>query len=362
MVLSATSRICANVPPPTSLSYFTASMSVLLAVITIPGNFLVCLAIIKDPFRNLKTPFNYFLLSLAGTDLAVGTILDPAEVAYHFDEALKLNVVDVKSLHIFYFTLSTASILTLGALTIDRYFAVALPVKYKTTVTSKRAILASVSIWIGALGFSFIYFKLGFIGYSFIFANTAVFTTFLVLIFVHVGILKRLRERSKHWRDQRAMNYAEPEQQENRNNIINTKREGKAAKVLMIILLAFFSSLTPACVMIYLLNFCSKCSCLVIHWLRDLMVLIVLCNSGINPYLYAWRLPQFKKAIYKFLPQRSRGELNNVTTTTTHSVGKTEKQGHENRADEGEKMFSVIPEVRPPQGAAKRSPILIETR
>ena len=317
MTFPAPNNHCATAHPPTSLSYFTTFFSVLLAIIAISGNFLVCLAIIKDPFRNLKTPFNYFLLSLAGTDLAVGAILDPLEVAYHIDEALKLNVVDIKILHIFYFTLSTASILTLAALAMDRYFAVASPVKYKTMVTSKRAILTSVSIWIGTLGFSFIYFKLGFIVYSFVFANTAVFTTFLVLIFVHVGILKRLRERSKYWRDQRAMNYAESGQQENRNNIINTKREAKAAKTLMIILLAFFFSLTPACVMIYLLNFCSKCSCLMIHWLRDLKILIVLCNSGVNPYLYAWRLPQFRRAFYKFLHLRSRDQLKNVTTTST---------------------------------------------
>ena len=342
MTFPMPSNHCATVLPPTSLSYFTAFFLVFLAIITIPGNFLVCLAIIKDPFRNLKTPFNYFLLSLAGTDLAVGAILDPVEVVYHIDEALKLNVVDIKILHIFYFTLSTASILTLAALAMDRYFAVASPVKYKTMITSKRAILASVSIWIGALGFSFIYFKLGFIVYSFIFANTAVFTAFLVLIFVHVGILKRLRERSKYWRDQRAMNYTEPEQQENRNDIINTKKEGKAAKALMIILLAFFSSLTPACVMIYLLNFCSKCSCLMVHWLRDMKILIVLCNSGINPYLYAWRLPQFKKAFYKFLHLRSRGQVNNVTITSTHSAGKTQNQDHENRADHEDGKISSV--------------------
>ena len=324
MTFLAPNNRCATVHPPTSLSYFTTFFSVFLVIITIPGNFLVCLAIIKDPFRNLKTPFNYFLLSLAATDLAVGAILDPVEVVYHIDEALKLNVVDIKILHFFYFTLSTASILTLAALAMDRYFAVASPIKYKTMVTSKRAIVASVSIWIGALGFSFIYFKLGFIVYSFIFANTAVFTTFLVLIFVHIGILKRLRERSKYWRDQRAINYADPEQQENRNNIINIKKEGKAAKALMIILLVFFSSLTPACIMIYLLNFCSKCSCLVVHWLRDLKILIVLCNSGINPYLYAWRLPQFKKAFYKFIHLRCRDQLNNVTKTSTRSVSKTE--------------------------------------
>ena len=333
---------CSTVFPPTSLSYFTAVVSVLLVIITIPGNFLVCLAIIKDPFRNLKTPFNYFLLSLAATDLAVGAILDSIAVAYHMDEALQQEVVDIKVLHMFYFILSTASILTLAALTMDRYFAVASPVKYKTMVTSKRAILASVSIWIGAVGFSFIYFKLGFIVYFFVFANTAVFTTCFVLIFVHVGILKRLRERSKYWRDQRAMNYAEPQRQENRNDIINTKKDGKAAKVLMIILLAFFSSFTPACVMIYLLNFCSKCSCLVVHWLRDLQFLIVLCNSGINPYLYAWRLPQFKRAFYKFLRLKSRGQVNGFSITLTQSVGNTENQDHENSAGhEDEKISSV---------------------
>ena len=142
MVLSATSRIkCANAPPPASLSYFTAALSVLLAIITIPGNFLVCLAIIKDLFRNLKTPFHYFLLSLAATDLVVGTIMDPLEVAYHINEALQLNFVDIKILYVLYFVLSTASILTLAALTVDRYVAVAMPVKYKTTVTSRRAIV-----------------------------------------------------------------------------------------------------------------------------------------------------------------------------------------------------------------------------
>ena len=258
--------------------------------------------------------------------------MDPIAVAYHIDEALRLNVVDIKILHIFYFILSTASLLTLAALTMDRYFAVASPLKYKTMITSKRVILACVSIWTGALGFSFFYFKLGFIVYSFVFANTAVFTTFLVVIFVHIGILKRLRERSKYWRDQRAMHYAEPEQQENRSNIINIKKEGKAAKVLMIILLAFFSSFTPACAMIYLLNFCSKCSCLVVHWLRDLQFLIVLCNSGINPYLYAWRLPQFKRAFCKFLRLKARGQVNTFTTTSAQSVGKTENQDHENSA------------------------------
>ena len=198
MALASASIMYSNTGTSKALSYFTASFPVFLIILPIPGNFLVCLAIIKDPFRHLKTPFNYFLLSLASTDLVVGTIMDSVSVAFRISEGLQLNIVDIKILHILYFILCTASILILMALTVERYVAVSSPVKYKTMVTSKRAILTSLSIWLAALEFSFAYFQLGFIFYSFIFTNTAVLSTFGVLIFVHVGILKRLRQRSRY--------------------------------------------------------------------------------------------------------------------------------------------------------------------
>ncbi|XP_015763741.1 PREDICTED: muscarinic acetylcholine receptor M1-like [Acropora digitifera] len=316
MALTA-SISCATVPPPTGLSYFTASVSVFLTLITVPGNFLICIVIVKDPFRNLKTPFHYLVLSLAATDLLVGSFMDPASAVFHFGEALQSKVVDVKIIHFSYFILSTASILTLAALTAERYVAVTSPLKYKTTVTPKRAIITSLLIWIAALGFSFIYFKLGFIFYSFIFANTAVICTFAVLLFVHMRIVRRLRERAKYWRDRRANDSTESGKLENKIKTKETKRESRAVKALMIILLAFFVSFTPACIMIYLLNFCSNCSCLFIHWLRDLQYLIVVSNSGINPYLYAWRIPQFKRALFKLMHIRRTTRNFDISMSTS---------------------------------------------
>ena len=90
-------------------------------------------------------------------------------------------------------------------------------------VTSKRVILTSLSIWLAALGFSFTYFQLGFIFYSFIFTNTAALITFGVLIFVHVGILKRLRQRSRYWRKRRAMENTKSNLRENQKKSYQCK-------------------------------------------------------------------------------------------------------------------------------------------
>ena len=93
--------------------------------------------------------------------------------------------------------------------------------------------------------------------------------------------------------------------------IKNIKKERKVAKTLSIVLLTFLVSFVPACVIIYLLNFCLSCNCLLVHWLRDIQKLTISLNSAVNPYLYAWRLPQFKKAFLKLLHlQRAQAQVN----------------------------------------------------
>ena len=39
-----------------------------------------------------------------------------------------------------------------------------------------------------------------------------------------------------------------------------------------------------------------------IHWLRDTSFLGVTLNSAINPFLYAWRLPSFRRALRTVIP------------------------------------------------------------
>ena len=129
---------------------------------------------------------------MAATDLLVGAVIDPLSVTFHYSEALNVQSVSIKTVHILFFVLSTASLLTLAALTVERYIAVAFPYKYKTTLTSKRVPLVTVVIWSISLGLSFLYFPLGYIYYSFIFENVVVVSTLLVLLFVYWRMYKKL--------------------------------------------------------------------------------------------------------------------------------------------------------------------------
>lgn len=309
--MSNSTGSCVGFPAPTALSFFTGTVSVFLAIATIPGNFLVCLAVLKDPFHELRTPFNYLLFSLAAADLIVGIVMDPISAAFHFGEGLKLDLLDIRVLHILYFIVCTASILTLAALSVDRYYAVMTPLRYKTKLTPRRAFLASFVIWVVALSASMAYFKLGFILYSFIFANTSVLFTTAVLCFVYTNIYRRLRMQIKTWGRRQATTVEERSKQ--KQKLQNMKIERKATKSLVLVLLTFILCFTPACVMIYILKFCAKCNCILIHWLRDLQFVIVLLNSGINPFLYAWRMPQFKRALRKFLGLRPSRQVDNLS-------------------------------------------------
>ena len=117
--------LCEDTWPPLTLSAFTASISVVLCLVTVPGNVLVCVAVIKDPYKELKTSFNCFVLQLAISDLVVGALTEPVFIAYHIREALSYPVMEnVWVIHLTFFVSYTASLLSLAALTLDRYLTV----------------------------------------------------------------------------------------------------------------------------------------------------------------------------------------------------------------------------------------------
>ena len=287
---------CVNISAPTYLSFSTASFTILSGVVATVGNFLVVLAVSLDPNKDLRSPFNYFVANLGFADLVVGLVTCPLGAVYPITEGLSNTNQQFRVLmHMVYFISCTASLLSLTALALDRYVAVAYPLHYRTKLNPIRAFLVSVVVWIISTSVSLLYFVVGYNKFRFIFANSAVALTLTVLILTNVKILAYLRFQVQQWdsmHDSTAENFALKQAVE---------REKKITKTLLVALMLFLACYLPSCICIYIINFCTNCNCVFIHWVRDIQWVLVMANSGLNPFVYSWKLENFRKAFKSML-------------------------------------------------------------
>lgn len=289
---------CVAVPAPKSLSFFTATVSAVLALVTVSCNILVCLVILKSPsqLKNLRTPFTYFIFNLALTDLLVGAATEPISVAYHLMEARSVSSPSlIRLLQVLYFLPCTVSVLSILALTLERFYAISKPFKYRQSVKRSRVFLASGMIWILAPGFLTPYFVMGYRVFSFVFANVVILVTLCTLIYAYFKIIKAIGRRKRVRQDSLQGLF-----------IANHKAalfEEKLTRTFTSILILFAICYVTPCLLIYIMNLCTQCSCQTIHWLRDSTFLAVTSNSAINPFLYAWRLPSFRHALRIMMPR-----------------------------------------------------------
>ena len=302
---------CESVMPPTALSIGTSCSSVLLMIVTTFGNTLVLLAILIDPNKDLRTPFNYFVANLAVADLTVGLLADPLSIAFHAIEATGKDqpLTLGPALYVVYFSSCTASLFSLAALAVDRYIAITSPLRYRGMLNFFRALLVSLGIWVFSISLTCIYFKVGYNIYRFVFGNTAVVATFAVIVFTYLRIFKTLRAQVKQWDDLHESN------EENHLKKQALKCEKKVTKTLVIVLALFIACYLPSCICIYIINLCSSCDCLFIHWIRDIQFVLVLINSAVNPIVYGWRLKSFRHAFKSILTCKAcGGRMRSVST------------------------------------------------
>ncbi|XP_053313993.1 D(1B) dopamine receptor [Spea bombifrons] len=132
----------------------TGSLLSLLILWTLFGNILVCTAVMR--FRHLRSRVtNIFIVSLAVSDLLVALIVMPwkavAEVAGHWPFGAFCDIWVA-----FDIMCSTASILNLCVISVDRYWAISSPFRYERKMTQKVALLMISAAWTLSVLISFI--------------------------------------------------------------------------------------------------------------------------------------------------------------------------------------------------------------
>lgn len=273
---------------PTSVNYFEGSIltlcfiNMLITVMSALSNTLVIRTVIKT--FSIRTPSNILIAGLATTDLGVGLMAQiPYTIAQIAD--LKQNAkVFCAASEVFNFTMwnfGMASFYILCAITVDRFLAIRLHLRYRQVVTSKLCVVLVVCIHsftiISGVVRLFIY------GSAFYpFATTLYGVPTLINAALAVNIARMVHKHTKQISNAQS------------TTSINITTYKKSLSAIIYLTLAFIVCYTP--------YFATMSASFALEpspemkLIRSVGTALLMFNGVLNPWIYFWRIEELRHA------------------------------------------------------------------
>ena len=263
---------------PETIVNITCVLNAPLMLISIISNVLVLAAIWRTPsLRSLST---LFLCSLAVSDLLVGLVVQPVYIARLFTGDSLYKISETLA-----FAACGVSLLTMTAISVDRFLALHYYMRYPDLITTHRALNTSAILWLVSSLLSFLPFCCITIYYFAI-----AFVISVCLLLSSVCYIRIYRVVCQHHLQIQAQQQALESV-----NAMYMQRSTKSAKNTFIYYTVMILCYTPMFISMLILVISPQ------HWKKpwDLTDTIAFINSSINPFLYCWRLRELRKAAVK---------------------------------------------------------------
>ncbi|XP_062613671.1 thyrotropin-releasing hormone receptor-like [Saccostrea cucullata] len=290
----------------------------IITCIIIPGNILVIRAVMRNP--HLRTPCNIYIVSLAVTDLLLGVMYPLYNVAHleHVPEVSRLlgQWSVCRFLLTEVYALGISCSYHLVAITVTRYVAIFYPLRYQSYVTTKSTKYTIFTIWVLSHCTCVLMFTLykpekyssryvGVCRYELIFSVThaiilltiQVFLPVLIMLTLYARIVRVARHQAKAIALQERVLRNKCDRSSNAFNFI--RRQELKSTVMVSVLLGFFISVwTPMIILFFHQITCVE-NCVQSPFIRATCRILLYMNSAVNVFIYAGRLPEFRKSIQK---------------------------------------------------------------
>lgn len=288
------------------------SLMVLIILTTLTGNLMVIISI--SHFKQLQTPTNWLIHSMATVDFLLGCLVMPYSMVRSVEHCWYLGEVFCKIHTSIDIMLSSASIFHLSFISIDRYYAVCDPLRYKAKISVLVIFVMIFISWsIPALfAFGMIFLELNFKGAeqmyykhihclggcSVFFSKPSGVLAFMTSFYIPGSIMLCVYYRIYFIAKGQAksINDAKLKLQiglEGKNGVSRSK-ERKAAKTLGVVMGVFLICWCPFFVCTVLDPFLNYA---IPHTLNDALIWLGYLNSTFNPMVYAFFYPWFRRAL-----------------------------------------------------------------
>lgn len=304
-----------DIEPP-SLGTALLVSGTFLAVIcplTILANVLLLVAIYKDSFNTFRTPTACFLVGLAITDLITGLVPEPMATSCYFMHYNNHPAMMTRCLNKFKIAGIVAAItmnssfLIVMAFTFAQFVAVAFPLKYKRLITVRKTLICVAVIWT----YTTLFELLQTMGVPkeviekidlHLHSTFSLIFTIVTYVLLQLAFQRQMAERSVtlHLTDTASMSTGEmmlenPTRKQKRKPIV--ERNFVRLNLLLIVILLVCSQ--PSAILWYIYLYAGEST----SQSQTLFVVRVVAENTLylkfllDPFVFAWRLPKYRRAL-----------------------------------------------------------------
>ncbi|XP_078504114.1 trace amine-associated receptor 3-like [Lissotriton helveticus] len=295
-----------------SFSVRTIMYSFLIVSITITifGNLAIIISI--SHFKQLHSPTNFLILSMAATDFLIGFIIMPYSMFRSVEKCWLFGYMFCRIHYSFDLMLSFASIFHLCSIAIDRFYAVCDPLRYSTKMT--RTVIWGMVVFCWSVPAMFTFgvvitdshisgiegyetliacFSLCPVAFNKLWSIGMFFACFFAPGSVMVGIYIKIFVVSK--RHAHIISKMSSMGMDKANHNLSKKTDRKAAKTLGIVMGVFLACWFPVFLLALLEAFLGFSTP---EDLYDALIWLGYINSSCNPLIYGFFYPWFRKTLW----------------------------------------------------------------
>ena len=284
-------------PDPRKYRYYLlqAILNVLVPTSGVLSNLVLAVAIYRNPYRKRQcfSPFSLLVMNLSMCDFLAAVVIGFGLCCYNFllltgrtRQSLFFVTIVVNHVGI----VTNVSVCTISALSVERFYAISFPLRHKVRFRKGTVRAFLVACWLYAMLFACLSPVLSYSEF------------FLIYIHVH-GTVPLICLPLVYWKTYAALrshniqvgNLSTVQRQP--REVIHRNRERKLVSAILLVLVLFYTTFMPSYIAINLSalrpSFFESQSFSLFY---GLSYVILLLNCIFNPFIYSWRIPQYRRA------------------------------------------------------------------